>query len=649
MKVSCSFLSRLAALLTLTLVFLMWSDLAAQCSQPAPYYGQAADDNFGHTVAIGGDLNADGYADPIVGTPFYDTPLNNSGLVTVYSGATGEVMYLLGGAYAGAQLGLRVSAAGDVNNDGYDDFLITQVDSARVFALSGLDASVLFVYHDPVDHGDSWGFALAAAGDLNLDGFDDVIVSAPNYDSAGTLRGRVYVFHGLDTVGNFFISRENADLILTGEGPEDYFGFSVAGGVDVSGDGVPDIIVGAPELNVDTGYVHVYSGATGGFLYRLSGENLLDQFGRAVTVLGDLNADMAGEVAVGAPMHGGSSTGKLYVISGATTVLLREIIGSTAGMRMGITLGSPGDVSGDGRADLVAGTLGDVARLYSAWDGVLLRHFTNPSTGFLFGEVVASGGDINNDGYLDLITSDRTNPVGGAQAGAAFVYYLGDQDGDGWEDFCDNCPATPNPFQEDDNGNSVGDACEVADTLVFYLFSPVHMVVADPVGDSIGLGFNTILNGSDYDTLTDFNLDTERDDIVSIPNPIAGEYDVRMIRDDGVPDSARFTLAIRINGNQLFEDEGYNNIEVAALGTTVPDTYTWTAATTLPGDANADGVTNSADIIYLVNHVFKGGPGSVVPGHGDVNCDDAVTSADIIYLVNYVFKGGASPCSQTGG
>ena len=88
---------------------------------------------------------------------------------------------------------------------------------------------------------------------------------------------------------------------------------------------------------------------------------------------------------------------------------------------------------------------------------------------------------------------------------------------------------------------------------------------------------------------------------------------------------------------------------MAALGTTVPDTYTWTAATTLPGDANADGVTNSADIIYLVNHVFKGGPGSVVPGHGDVNCDDAVTSADIIYLVNYVFKGGEAPCSQTAG
>ncbi len=79
----------------------------------------------------------------------------------------------------------------------------------------------------------------------------------------------------------------------------------------------------------------------------------------------------------------------------------------------------------------------------------------------------------------------------------------------------------------------------------------------------------------------------------------------------------------------------------------LPAVFVWNSAGTLCGDVNADNRFSASDLIYLVNHVFKGGPGPVVPGHGDTNCDNVTTSADIIRLVNFVFKSGTPPCSRT--
>lgn len=223
------------------------------------------------------------------------------------------------------------------------------------------------------------------------------------------------------------------------------------------------------------------------------------------------------------------------------------------------------------------------------------------------------------------------------------VTFNGGGDEDLAPDSCDNCVSNWNPGQDDADHNGVGDRCEVQDTLQFTLRSPVDVVVTDPSLDSIGKTFNVIQDGSTYTDNTDVNGDGDPDDIVTIPLPLAGQYLIRIFPETGANPGDKYTLTIRINGNQLIIPEGHHDASVSSL----PATFVWTAAGTLPGDVNADGKFTAADIIYMVNYIFKGGPGPVVPGHADTNCDNQTTSADLIRMVNFVFKSSTPPCSRT--
>ena len=118
------------------------------------------------------------------------------------------------------------------------------------------------------------------------------------------------------------------------------------------------------------------------------------------------------------------------------------------------------------------------------------------------------------------------------------------------------------------------------------------IVVTDPHGDSVGATFNTILDGSSYDSTSDFNGDLQRDERVDIPNPIAGTYQVLVVAKEGVPDSAQFTTSIRINGNQLLET-GYHDASVSSLAGDGSDT-----ASTVIYDADLDGVDDTTDNCY---------------------------------------------------
>ncbi len=180
----------------------------------------------------------------------------------------------------------------------------------------------------------------------------------------------------------------------------------------------------------------------------------------------------------------------------------------------------------------------------------------------------------------------------------------------------------------------------LAETLWFFAYSPVNLIVTDPNGDSIGVSFGTIPNAS-YDDSTDLDYDGDRDDKVTIPGPLVGSYLVRVV----ATDTGHYTEGIKIDGS---------NETIVVTDASVPppgqvDTVTYEVLLYLRGDANSDGKKTVSDVVFLINYLFKGGQTPIPLGLGDANyCiegTERVTVADVVYLVNYLFKGGPAPCS----
>lgn len=179
-------------------------------------------------------------------------------------------------------------------------------------------------------------------------------------------------------------------------------------------------------------------------------------------------------------------------------------------------------------------------------------------------------------------------------------------------------------------------------------YSPVDLIVIDPNSDSIGINFNTI-PGAVYDTTMDRNHDGDMDDVVTIPNPLVGDYRVMVVAEPGV-DSGHYTLGIKMIGSS--ETIVLTNAEVPPPGQ--PDTVVYDVLEYLRGDANSDGKKTVTDVVFLINYLFKGGTAPNPLSRGDANCckegDGTCTVvdvkvSDVVYLINYLFKSGAAPCS----
>ena len=153
---------------------------------------------------------------------------------------------------------------------------------------------------------DYLGNSVSGAGDVDNDGYDDVIVGAYGNDAGGSGAGRAYVYSG-----------QTGDIIwtFTGEADNDHFGHSVSGAGDVNNDGYDDLIVGAPNCGVERGRAYVYSGLTGGLLWTFTGEAAENYFGHAVSGAGDIDSDGYDDVIVGAYGNddGGWLAGEAYV------------------------------------------------------------------------------------------------------------------------------------------------------------------------------------------------------------------------------------------------------------------------------------------------------------------------------------------------
>ena len=486
-------------LATLMLFLIRAQPLWADCWELYTFTGEAASDKLGCSVSGAGDVNKDGYADLIVGAIENDAGGSNAGRAYVYSGQTGGILWTFTGEAAYDRFGYSVSGAGDVNNDGYADLIVGARENdaggdkaGRAYVYSGQTGGIIWTFTGEAA-GDYFGNSVSGAGDVNNDGYADLIVGAHLNDAGGGGAGRAYVYSG-QTGGIIWT--------FTGEATGDLFGCSVSGAGDVNKDGYADLIVGADNNDAGGNYAgraYVYSGQTGGIIWTFTGEAAGDEFGCSVSGAGDVDNDGYADLIVGADWNdaGGGEAGRAYVYSGQTGGLLWTFTGESTDDWFGWSVSGAGDVDDDGYADLiVGGYLNDRAYVYSGQTGGLVYTFTGEDAGDGFGRSVSGAGDVNNDGYAELIVGEEWNDDGGNGAGQAYVYacqfYLcGDINDDGEANISDvvslvnylfkggdppECPPFPYNFCADANGDG-----EVTISDAVYLINYLFKSGPDPI------------------------------------------------------------------------------------------------------------------------------------------------------------------------
>ncbi|MFH1826109.1 MAG: FG-GAP-like repeat-containing protein [bacterium] len=401
--------------------------------------GEATQDIFGHVVASAGDVNNDGYPDFIVGAPDANPEgVVSAGSAYVFSGNGGAQLFKKNGEESADLLGICAAGAGDVNGDGYADFIIGayrddpdgRSNAGSAYVYSGQNGNELYQKNGEVAE-DQFGFSVAGAGDVNNDGYDDFIVGAYSADPGGqSSAGSAYVYSGLN--GNELYQKD-------GEDSADFFGYCVASAGDVNKDGYNDFIVGAywadPGGRDRAGSVYVYSGLNGNELYQKDGEVSVDYFGQSVASAGDVNGDGYADFIVGAIFtdpSGRTNAGSVYVYSGLNGNELYQIDGAAEGDWLGWSVAGAGDVDNDDYDDFIIGAhradpggLEDAgsAYIYSGKTGSLIEQKNGSAAGDNFGFSVASAGDVDGDGKADVIIGARgASPGGKTEAGSVYLY-----------------------------------------------------------------------------------------------------------------------------------------------------------------------------------------------------------------------------------
>jgi hypothetical protein len=488
-------------------------DLASlMATQGMVIQGAVAGDNAGYSVSSAGDVNGDGINDLLVGAQFA-SPVSRTQAGVAYliygrralsavldlNAMTATQGMVIQGAAAYDFAGTSVSSAGDFNGDNITDLVVgayraspvnrTQAGAAyliygsrtlsAVLDLNTLTATQGMVIQGATAYGFA-GYSLSSAGDVNGDNITDLLVGAKSASSMSrTQAGAAYLIYGsrtLSAVLDLNALTATQGMVIQGGASNDNAGYSVASAVDVNGDGLSDLLVGAHGASFvrrsRAGAVYLIYGSralsavldlnaltsTQGMVIQGAAAN--DYAGSSVSSAGDVNGDGLSDLVVGASQASPlsrSGAGAAYLIYGRralSAVLDLNALTSTQGMviqgavvddEAGYSVASAGDVNGDGLSDLLIGAYlasplnrgqaGGVYLIYGSktLPAVLDLNALNATQGMVIqgavandyaGSSVSSAGDVNGDGINDLVVGAwQASPLSRSQAGAAYLIY----------------------------------------------------------------------------------------------------------------------------------------------------------------------------------------------------------------------------------
>ena len=465
--------------------------------------GEAAEDHAGAAVAAAGDVDADGFADLVIGAPWNSDVHAYAGKVYLVFGrpagwgalnclCQADASYL--GQTSDDQAGGAVAGLGDVNGDGFDDVLVGAADGPLGFDDPGkayliwgqasgwaqdVSLTTLSDSFAGENHEDSAGWSLAGPGDVNGDGLADLLISAPFNDETATDAGQVYLILG--SAGGYGADTDlgSADASYHGEASDDRLGNAIAAAGDVDGDGLDDLLLGAAtndEAASNAGQAYLVFGRETGWTMdqglfdadaSFVGVGVNDEVGYSVAGVGDVDGDGFDDLLLGAKYADvlDTNAGAAYLVLGsdngwAMDVSVLDADASFAGMiaddRAGHCVAAAGDVDGDGFDDmLVASPTSDESGTDAGQIYVIMGHDGAWSMDAPLDEVAAASmlgrgdddylgaaaglGDVDGDGLGDLLFGSLYSDVGGLRSGEAYMirgFTCEDVDGDGF-DTCD--------------------------------------------------------------------------------------------------------------------------------------------------------------------------------------------------------------------